>query len=189
MKITKIYEDVYQVEDFLTEEEFSEVNRIINTTPEDDWFNEEAKVNYSIPDFWFGKQLHIEEEQTIFDNINNKMKNLLDSYSYYPSKLNLSRYKIGDFIKPHRDQWLPDLDYYIGYGFCLYYNDNYDGGELDYPEIGVSIKPKRNSLYIHGGHILHGSLPVLSDSIRYFSTAFVHGTEKLPTRLRGDIFK
>jgi hypothetical protein len=189
MKVNKIYEDVYEVENFLTTDELAQVKKIINDTPEEKWFDEQVRVDYGIPDFWFGKQLHFIHEKTIFDDINSKMENLLESCSYYPSKLNLSRYKIGDFIQPHTDQWLPDLDYYIGYGFCLYYNDNYDGGELNYPEIGISIKPKENSLYIHGGHVMHGSLPVLNDSIRYFSTVFVHGTEEQPTRLRGDIFK
>jgi hypothetical protein len=189
MKVNKIHEDVYAVEDFLTEDELSAVKEIIKNTPEESWLDEQAKIIHSIPDFWFGKQLHFMEEETIFDSINEKMKNLLESYSYYPSKLNLSRYKMGDFIQPHRDQWLPDLDYYIGYGFCLYYNDDYEGGELKYPELNLALKPKANTLYIHGGHILHGSIPVLNDKIRYFSTVFIHGTEELPTRLRGDIFK
>ena len=103
-------------------------------------------------------------------------------------KIFLQRYKIGDHIKTHRDQWIPDLPYYIGYGFCLYYNDDYEGGELEYPELGIVVKPKANSLYIHGGHILHGSLPVLNDKIRYFSTVFIHGTEENPTRLNREIF-
>lgn len=189
MKVIKIHEDVYKIEDFLTEEEFVAVKEIINNTPEESWFDEQVRVEQSIPDFWFGKQLHFVNQKTVFDDINNKMRDLLESYSYYPGSLNLSRYKMGDFIKPHTDQWLPDLGYYIGYGFCLYYNDDYEGGELEYPELGLALKPKANTLYIHGGHILHGSLPVSNDSIRYFSTVFIHGTEDMPTRLRGDIFK
>lgn len=188
MKINKLYDDVYEVVDFLSKEEFDAVNYIINNTPEEDWFDEESKKKNNIPDFWYGKYLHFETEN-IFTTINTKMKNLFDSYSYYPDKLSLSRYKKGDFITQHTDQWIPDLPYYIGYGFCLYYNDNYEGGELEYPDLNIIVKPKANTLYIHGGHILHGSLPVLDDRIRYFSTVFIQGTEEFPTILNKELFK
>lgn len=184
MKINKLYDDVYEIEKFLTQEQLLKVFEIIDNTSEESWFD------YTKPetDFWNGKNIYF-DQYSVFDEINDKMKNLLESYSYYPGALNLSRYKKGDFINYHSDQWIPDLDYYIGYGFCLYYNDNYLGGELEYPDLNIKVKPKANSLYIHGGHIVHGSLPVLSDDIRYFSTVFVHGTNEQQTILRRDIFQ
>jgi Rps23 Pro-64 3,4-dihydroxylase Tpa1-like proline 4-hydroxylase len=188
MKINKLYDDVYEIEEFLTEEELSDVYEIINNTPEEDWFDQEAKNENNTPDFWYGKSLYF-KSTNVFDLINDKMRNLFESYSYYPEKTHLQRYKKGDFIKHHADQWIPDLPYYIGYGFCLYYNNDYLGGELDYPDIKITIKPKANSLYIHGGHIVHGSLPVLDDTIRYFSTVFIGGTEESPTILKKELFK
>lgn len=143
---------------------------------------------HGVSEFWFGKNLYF-TEPTIFNAINNKLESMLESYSFYPLELSLQRYKKGDFIKHHADQWLPDLPYYIGYGFCLYFNDDYEGGELDYPDLNITIKPKANALYIHGGHVVHGSLPVLNDKIRYFSTVFIRGTEEKPTRLKGELFK
>lgn len=188
MKINKLYDDLYEVNDFLTEDQMSEVLDIINNTPEELWFDEEARIEQNISDFWFGKSLYF-KHPSVFDSIRNSLENLMESYSYFPHSTHLQRYKKGDFIKHHADQWIPDLPYYIGYGFCLYYNDDYLGGELDYPEINIKVKPKANSLYIHGGHIVHGSLPVLDDRIRYFTTVFIHGTEQQPTRLKGDLFK
>ena len=187
MQVNKIYDDVYEVENFLTKEELLEVNKIISNTPEEDWFDELSKDQNKTPDFWHGKNLYF-KTGNIFNLINDKMKNLFESYSFYPNKMHLQRYKQGDFIKEHTDQWMTNLDYYIGYGLCLYYNDEYLGGELDYPDLKITIKPKANTLYIHGGHILHGSLPVLDDNIRYFSTVFVRGTEKSPTRLNKELF-
>jgi hypothetical protein len=184
MKIKKLHEDVYEINDFLTDEQLAEVYKIIKNTKEEDWFSQEASKGKG---FWYGKNLGF-KEKTVFDEINDKMKDLFESYSEYPAKILLQRYKKNDFIHPHTDQWLPDLGYYIGYGLCLYYNDNYDGGELDYPDLGLTVKPKENSLYIHGGHILHGSRPVLSDDIRYFSTVFVRGTEENPTKLKKELF-
>lgn len=190
MKINKLYDDVYEINDFLDKETLDSVYKIIDDVKdkEDLWNDANLSNKHSLTDFWYGKNL-IFEEPTIFDKVNDNMKSLLESYSYYPSKIHLSRYKQNDFIREHRDQWIPDLPYYIGYGFCLYYNDDYEGGELEYPELEIVVKPKANSLYIHGGHILHKSLPVLSNDIRYFSTVFIHGTTELPTKLKEELFK
>ena len=185
MDIIKLYEDVYEINNFLTEEDLKEVFKIIDATEEGAWFSEEASGDKG---FWYGKNLQFKTE-TVFNKINSKMEDLFESYHYYPPEILLQRYKKGDFINQHTDQWIPDLGYYVGYGLCLYYNDDYVGGELEYPDLGLKVKPKKNSLYIHGGHILHGSKPVLSDDIRYFSTAFVHGTDEKPTRLKKEIFK
>lgn len=188
MEINKLFDDVYEIKNFLTDEELKEVFKIIENTPEEKWFSDKTKEDKDFADFWYGKNLHFDKE-TIFTSINEKMKNLLDSYYYYPDQLILQRYKKGDFINYHADQWNPDLPYYVGYGYCLYFNDDYQGGELHYPDLNIKIKPEANSLYIHGGHIVHGSLPVLDDTIRYFSTVFVRGTTDMPTKLKGDLFK
>lgn len=184
MEIIKLHEDVYEIKNFLTTDELDNVYKIIESTKESDW----GLQGQDSSDFWYGKNLEFKTEN-VFDLVNEKMKNLLESFQYYPSKMILQRYKIGDHIQPHRDQWIPDLPYYIGYGFCLYYNEDYEGGELEYPEIGIKVKPSANSLYIHGGNVLHGSTPVLNDKIRYFSTVFVRGTDEEPTILNKELFK
>jgi hypothetical protein len=188
VNIIKLYEDIYEVPDFLTNKELLEVFAIINDTKEEDWFSEETAKDKDFADFWEGKNLQL-KGNTVFDKVSSKMENLFESYFDYPGKVLLQRYKKGDFINSHRDQWNPDLPYYVGYGLCLYYNDDYQGGQLEYPEIGLIIKPRENSLYIHGGNVLHGSLPVLDDKIRYFSTAFVRGTAEQPTKLKKELFK
>lgn len=188
MQINKLHDDVYEIKNFLTQNEFYEIDNIIRSTPEEAWFDSGMKDKHHIPDFWFGKNLYF-TEKTVLDVINERIQNLLESYSYYPASMHLQRYKQGDFIKHHADQWIPDLPYYIGYGFCLYFNDEYLGGELEYPDLNILVKPKAGSLYVHGGHIVHGSLPVLDEGIRYFSTIFVRGTKEAPTKLRQDLFK
>lgn len=188
MKINKLADDVYEVLDFLTENDLSEVYVVIDSLSEDDWFSDKTPQDKDFYDFWNGKNIEF-DHATIFDSINEKMMSLFDSYHYFQKKLPLQRYRTGDHIKQHRDQWNPDLPYYIGYGFCLYYNDDYAGGELEYPELNIKVKPKSNSLYIHGGNVLHGSLPVLDDKVRYFSTTFIRGTGEEPTILRKDMFK
>lgn len=188
MKIKKLHDGVYEINDFLTKEELNEVFSIIESTPAEAWFGDESKADKDFADFWHGKNLFLDGE-TILNRINEKMRNLMGSYHYYPPGIAIQRYFNGDYINSHRDQWNPDLPYYIGYGFCLYYNDNYAGGELEYPELGIKVKPKANSLYIHAGDVLHRSWPVLDDSVRYFSTVFVRGTDEEPTTLNKELFK
>jgi hypothetical protein len=74
------------------------------------------------------------------------------------------------------------------YGICLYYNDEYAGGELEYSELGIIHKPKARSLVLHGGNILHKSLSVLDDLPRYFSTTFVRGSKDSPVLLNKELF-
>jgi hypothetical protein len=41
---------------------------------------------------------------------------------------------------------------------------------------------------MHGGNITHESLPVTSDDLRYFSTAFVRGSKESPVVLNKQLF-
>ena len=91
-------------------------------------------------------------------------------------------------MQPHRDYWLRDLDYYVRYGVVIYYNDDYEGGEIEYAELGIVHKPKARSLILHGGNILHGPKKVIGDKARYFSTAFVRASVETPVVLNPEIF-
>jgi hypothetical protein len=186
MEIIKLHDDVYQITDFLTEEELRQVNLVIDSLTEDMWFPGEKK-EIDDSDFWYGRNYPAVE--SAFSVINEKLESFLDSYFYCPREIMLSRYTEGDYMKEHRDEWKHEPDNYIGYGFCVYYNDDYEGGELEYPELGIKIKPPANSVCIHGGDVLHRSLPVIGDKVRYFSTKFITGTSRSPTRLKGEIFK
>jgi predicted 2-oxoglutarate/Fe(II)-dependent dioxygenase YbiX len=59
------------------------------------------------------------------------------------------------------------------HGLVLYLNDDYEGGEIYYPKLGIAIKPEAGSLVIHPGTVqyAHGVIPVTS-GIRYATTAF-----------------
>ena len=95
--------------------------------------------------------------------------------------------KKNEAIGQHRDNDTTPQGYYLGWGLVIYYNDNYLGGEINYPELDITIKPKAGSALLHGGEVMHGSLPVLSDDIRYFSTIFMRGNDEHPTILNKDL--
>jgi len=91
-------------------------------------------------------------------------------------------------MEVHKDYWNKEIDYYIRYGIVIYYNDDYLGGEIHYPSLEISHKPKARSLVMHGGNIPHGTKKVTSDDYRYFSTSFVRGTVDKPVILNQELF-
>jgi D-mannonate dehydratase len=62
----------------------------------------------------------------------------------------------------------------IKYGVVIYLNDNFEGGQLVYPESNYTIKPERGMLVYHAGDKIHGVSKVES-GIRYTLTSFIRG--------------
>jgi len=60
----------------------------------------------------------------------------------------------------------------IVYGVVIYLNDNFDGGELVYPESQTSIKPEAGMLVYHPGDQKHKVSKVISGN-RYTLTSFI----------------
>lgn len=183
MIANKIAEDVYEICDFITSEEQLEILNLINSFNEEEWFKPNE---HYIGEFWIGKSIFIENE--LIKNINKKIKDLFISSEYIVPIGSINRHRVGENMSPHLDDWIENADSYVRYGIVIYYNDNYEGGEIEYPEILINIKPKQRSLIMHGGKVLHGTLPVLNNSTRYFSTSFIKGSKQNPVVLNKDIF-
>jgi hypothetical protein len=188
MKVNKISKDLYEIEDFVTVEQQSKILDFLKNLDEQDWYfdSETEGENYK-NSMWYGKQYIAHEEIASVREVREAMEGLFFQ-ALKINPLSLQRYKKEDFINEHRDYWIYDLPYHIRYGICIYYNDDYEGGELEYAELGIVHKPKARSLVMHGGNILHRSLPVKSNSLRYFSTSFVHGSKDVPVILNENVF-
>lgn len=182
MKINRLSPDIYEIENFVTEDQLEQVLRFSKNLPEEAWFDESLEGM-----MWQGKQ-YMGAKPHVFDIIDKNAKNLFTSLEYNFS-VALQRYKHGHNITAHRDYWRYELPEHIRYGICIYYNDDYKGGELHYPELNIVHKPKAGSLVMHGGNILHTSLPVEGDVVRYFSTSFVKATKEKPITLNQELFK
>ena len=185
-KINKLAEDVYEIENFLDYSELESILAIINQATEDQWHDKNYIGDEN--DFWYGKSLFLGENNefcktAIFD----KVDYIFPSYYYCEKEIKISRFKEEEAIGQHRDNDTTPQGYYLGYGIVIYYNNDYLGGEIDYPELEITIKPKAGSALIHGGEILHGSLPVLNDTTRYFSTIFMRGNDEYPVTLNKDL--
>jgi CDGSH-type Zn-finger protein len=92
-------------------------------------------------------------------------------YSPLPIK-NIMKYEIGDFFPPHQDTSV-HCPIESDWGLVLYINDDYEGGELYYPEKSIIYRPKSGDLVIHGAteEFAHGTKPIISGT-KYIATTF-----------------
>lgn len=128
-----------------------------------------------------------------FSNADQKVKDIytlidskLDEYgALYANSLNIplgqkmpisiSKYFLDAYMGPHTDSSPSPTTEHVS--AVLYLNDNYSGGEINFPEQGVKIKPKAGSLVIFPSipPFYHESLKILN-GIKYMSPAFWHLT-------------
>lgn len=187
MIVNKIYNGIYEIENFITDEENDQIFKIIQSLSEEDWFVD--RDDYTTPGFWFGKSMFFEASPPLLiQDINRRIDSLFMFSSGMSNITCINRYSKDESMGRHRDNHTKDGDIYSAYGVVLYYNDNYIGGEIEYPDLDIKIKPKAKSLIVHSGDILHGTCPVIDDNTRYFSTAFVKEKTGTPVKLNSEIF-
>ena len=112
------------------------------------------------------------------EQIQENIKKVLDIL--YPFKINLTQIRniirsYGDGMPVHHDDDPYKTELTTRYGFVLYLNDDYTGGELYYPKLDIEYKPKSGDLVIHPGteEYSHGVRDIVSGE-RYNITLFAH---------------
>ena len=85
--------------------------------------------------------------------------------------LSISKYSTGKSMGPHVDDYNNGDDPNIS--VVLYLTDNYEGGEINFPNQNITIKPEAGSIVIFPSvePYYHQSLPVVS-GIKYMSPGF-----------------
>jgi prolyl 4-hydroxylase len=83
----------------------------------------------------------------------------------------LVRYQVGGEYKTHFDYFIPGTEHYEShtryagqrlFSTILYLNDNFLGGETDFPNVGVKIKPETGMVYTWRNVSIRGELEPLS---------------------------
>ncbi len=67
--------------------------------------------------------------------------------------LHISKYVDGGGIGAHRDVNISEED--GNYTVIIYLNDEYDGGELGFPDLNIEIKPKSGDMLVFPNSYLH----------------------------------
>ena len=123
----------------------------------------------------FGKQkecrLNNFKNQTVGDRINSKLCSLLaykvlsieESFckdigiesGYLPTTFYIKKYNVGAYMGPHVDSFDDDQDS-LTVSMVVYLNDDYEGGEINFPDFNISIKPEAGSVVVfESKNILH----------------------------------
>jgi len=182
MIITNPDPDIFVIKDFISEGEAKILVDLAFNATQEEW----SKYNYTERhenDEWEDRMLILEHcsgfldkqnkiVSNTFNNIKKQIGEILkkDLYEYIGFKT-IYRSTIGQEMKTHSDSGLGPK---FKYGVVLYLNDDYEGGEIFYPNVGVEFKPEACSLVLHPAHeaYRHG-VKAVSLGTRYSMTVFL----------------
>lgn len=164
MKVIKHAEGVYEIEGFLDKELVDAL--LLKCIQNIDWNTiYPGNTIKSMGNEVFIKMEHVYKKiETFFTDI--------ESIIY---SSDLRRLTNAEFMFPHVDGGNPDDPKKIVFGIAIYLNDDFEGGELIYPDLNLSVTPKAGSMVIHDANLKHQVFPVLGN--RYSITSFVFGNE------------
>jgi hypothetical protein len=191
----EIYPGIFVVDDFLTQGEISAIEAQIEGMSQGDWEKTYTESLYSFINDQYGVQT-IEEARALGHDIQvdkdwaDKNAPIDESISYpinlrldklfslFPSLfLNgvgaMQRQYEGVSLSYHVDSQSNPL---VVFANVIYVNDDFIGGELHFPNIDITYKPKKGSLIVFpsADKYLHGVLPVGPGPTRYALPAFVN---------------
>jgi hypothetical protein len=191
----EITSELISVENFLSKDQLNTLNSIIDSTSQEDW---EVEYHANLKTFCmkkFGRDdvenLVAEGKFEITQNWKDKNFNISNHEIYHPmyevlnsmvidsdSTLHLSglatiqRMQPGVELKSHTDQ---HTDPSIKYATIIYLNDEYIDGEIFFPNLDISLRPKPGDLLFFPGdeEHEHGVKHVGEGPIRYVIVGFV----------------
>ncbi len=103
--------------------------------------------------------------------ISNDLSKFITGYDIRPFGV-IQRHYPGVGLDEHVDQ---HNDPSLKYACVAYLNDNYEGGELYFPDRGITVKPDAGSIAVFdaSSDYLHGVHPVTGNNTRYAMTSFI----------------
>lgn len=194
--VTEIVKDeILIIRNFMSEEEFESVWKVINETPENDWFvhyrehlkqfclekfgrddveNLVAEGKYEITLGWDDKNLDLAGTE-LARSLQSKFHKLLEQADpdlQLAGFGTLQRMQEGVELKSHTDQ---HTDPSIRYAVILYLNDDYSGGSLFFKNKDIDVRPRPRDLLIFPGNeeYEHGVRHVGPGPVRYVVVGFV----------------
>ena len=182
MIVQNIDKNIILFKNFITQEESESLLTLASGAGTEEW----AKYNYTERDEhneWEDRILILNEcsnfdknkrllVDDIFYRIKTEVGNFLKKDIYeYTGFDSIYRSIVGQEMKTHSDR---GLGVKFKYGLVLYLNDDYEGGEIFYPNAGIELKPQACSLVMHPAHegYRHGVKKV-SAGTRYSMTSFL----------------
>jgi Rps23 Pro-64 3,4-dihydroxylase Tpa1-like proline 4-hydroxylase len=151
MKKEILHEDLFVIHNFLDNQTFFYLQEFIKN--DSGWEKNSKETDIKNPLFY--KLIPKEFSLLLHHEFNKFCKN----DEYVPFLQQIRKYNIGNKMSLHADgsddilinknQNITKERKAITGGFVLYLNDNFSGGEINYPNIGITYKPVANDLVYH----------------------------------------
>jgi hypothetical protein len=191
----QVTDEIIWVKDFFTKDELDFVLRVINEASQPDWEieymgnlknfcmqkfgrddvdNLVSEGKFEITQNWVDKNLNIKhhKEQHVFYKRLEDMVSSSDPLLMLSGLATIQRMQPKVELKSHTDQ---HTDPSIRYATIIYINDDYSDGELFFPKLDISLRPKPGDMLFFPGDEKHehGVKPVGEGPIRYVIVGFI----------------
>ena len=171
--LEQLEDNIFYIKNFMSEEEIVVANNIISNLSEEDWL----ALDSELAEDWKGK-FYDHNNDNLNNSLRSKVAKLASIFKDYQiiGYNRILRQPPGKNMVAHVD---PVNDVGNGskreYAAVIYLNDNYQGGEINYVNLGIKVKPEAGSLIIFktGPDYLHEVLQVSGDVPRYCLPGFI----------------
>jgi len=152
--------DIVEIKNFISKKESELIIKYLDSQPEK-WivFNESFTKCYGMPLSFYDKKLeNYGLEKNIFENINYRFKDAIEetfNQKFTGVTYHAQKWDKGGMVEIHSDtsdlDGNPNQNSTNKYTIILYLNDNYNGGELYFPQHDLKIKPQSGSILTFPG--------------------------------------
>lgn len=197
--VEEVADSIFVVDNFLDDSEIAKLKAQLDSMSEDEWrvqyvesmyrfikeeygldtFEEVAAlgIRLDIENNWVDKNALI-KDQSIIGSLNNKLFKIFSTTPdlEFNGVGSIQRQYEGVELNEHVDS---ESNPRVAYACVMYVNDDFTGGELNFPRIGYKYKPRAASLIVFPSsyNYLHGVLPVGPGPTRYALPAFINKRE------------
>lgn len=121
---------------------------------------QQHKFDNSSGDCWDGRLLQphmmtqglLRQTKEIIAGVGERIMVTTNKSKLYPDTFNYVRWNVGDSMGLHADGDYDDGSYsWREFGAILYLHDDYEGGEICFPNQGLELKPKAGTLVFFPG--------------------------------------
>lgn len=168
---------IHVIENFVTHEESCIFNCYIRTNSIWQQNAEHEVWNNRVHTFEMFTEENVKTTaQQAIDRVKEKIETTLD-IELSKNAPSMVRWLVGNGQAPHADKQLPDgtpnMYPQNDIASLVYINDDYEGGEIFFPNQGLQFKPPRNSLIFFPGDVnfLHG-VTTVTNGTRYTMPSF-----------------
>jgi hypothetical protein len=196
--VEELATEVWLIEDFVSAEDIKSIFDFVSSKTDEDWLNhymehlrDRAERDFGTRDVetlnkegkfeitfdWADKTIML-PSLNVVQKVNEGIKNIVsyDPNLYFEGSGTLQRQYEGSDLKVHVDN---HVDPHVAYACVIYLNDDYNYGEVIFPEQGLELKPKPGSMlfFSSGETHPHGVNPPGPGPLRYVLPCFIKQKE------------